>query len=136
MEPGGPVACVVAWLLTSPHPPWGKLLQPGAEGHSTPVLHSRNGQGSMLTLGGIDQSYYTGSLHWVPVTVQEYWQFTVDRWVRGSRGPLWGVGAGGLVCIARKPIPSESESDAARPVALDSHPIGQPHWSHSLPAGC
>lgn len=33
----------------------------------------------MLTLGAIDPSYYTGSLHWVPVTVREYWQFTVDR---------------------------------------------------------
>ncbi|XP_036308597.1 chymosin-like [Pipistrellus kuhlii] len=42
------------------------------------VYMSRNGPGSMLTLGAIDPSYYTGSLHWVPVTVQEYWQFTVD----------------------------------------------------------
>ncbi|XP_028359014.1 chymosin-like [Phyllostomus discolor] len=42
------------------------------------VYMSRNGQGSMLTLGAIDPSYYTGSLHWVPITVQEYWQFTVD----------------------------------------------------------
>ncbi|EPQ03835.1 Chymosin [Myotis brandtii] len=43
------------------------------------VYMSRNGPGSMLTLGAIDPSYYTGSLHWVPITVQEYWQFTVDR---------------------------------------------------------
>ncbi|XP_032949340.1 chymosin-like [Rhinolophus ferrumequinum] len=42
------------------------------------VYMSRNDQGSMLTLGAIDSSYYTGSLHWIPVTVQEYWQFTVD----------------------------------------------------------
>uniref|UniRef100_A0A2K5DCK0 Peptidase A1 domain-containing protein n=1 Tax=Aotus nancymaae TaxID=37293 RepID=A0A2K5DCK0_AOTNA len=42
------------------------------------VYMSRNDQGSMLTLGAIDPSYYTGSLHWIPVTVQEYWQFTVD----------------------------------------------------------
>ncbi|KAK1328915.1 hypothetical protein QTO34_011085 [Cnephaeus nilssonii] len=42
------------------------------------VYMSRNGPGSMLTLGAIDPSYYTGSLHWVPITVQEYWQFTVD----------------------------------------------------------
>ena len=55
-----------------------------------PFLGFRNGQGSMLTLGAIDPSYYTGSLHWVPVTVQKYWQFTVDRWVRGSRGPARG----------------------------------------------
>nr|XP_055197093.1 chymosin-like [Nyctereutes procyonoides] len=42
------------------------------------VYLSRNGQGSMLTLGAIDPTYYTGALHWVPVTVEEYWQFTVD----------------------------------------------------------
>ncbi|KAL6083217.1 hypothetical protein STEG23_010557 [Scotinomys teguina] len=43
------------------------------------VYMSRDDQGSMLTLGAIDQSYFVGSLHWVPVTVQRYWQFTVDR---------------------------------------------------------
>ncbi|XP_051849034.1 chymosin-like [Antechinus flavipes] len=43
------------------------------------VYMSRNGPGSMLTLGAIDSSYYTGSLHWVPITVQGYWQFSVDR---------------------------------------------------------
>ncbi|ELW65241.1 chymosin [Tupaia chinensis] len=42
------------------------------------VYMSRNDQGSMLTLGAIDSSYYTGSLHWVPVTMQDYWQFTMD----------------------------------------------------------
>lgn len=39
----------------------------------------RNSQGSMLTLGAIDTSHYNGSLHWVPITVQQYWQFTVDK---------------------------------------------------------
>ncbi|XP_055474182.1 chymosin-like [Psammomys obesus] len=43
------------------------------------VYMSRDDQGSMLTLGAIDQSYFVGSLYWVPVTVQGYWQFTVDR---------------------------------------------------------
>ena len=60
-----------------------------------PFLGFRNDEGSMLTLGAIDPSYYTGSLHWVPVTMQLYWQFTVDRWVSSSRGPAWltpGVG--------------------------------------------
>uniref|UniRef100_A0A2I3HIQ0 Peptidase A1 domain-containing protein n=1 Tax=Nomascus leucogenys TaxID=61853 RepID=A0A2I3HIQ0_NOMLE len=42
------------------------------------VYMSRNDQGSMLTLGAIDLSYYAGSLHWIPVTVQEYRPFTVD----------------------------------------------------------
>ncbi|XP_001372683.1 chymosin-like [Monodelphis domestica] len=42
------------------------------------VYMSRDSQGSMLILGAIDPSYYTGSLHWVPVTEQGYWQFSVD----------------------------------------------------------
>ena len=57
---------------------------------NVPLPGFRNGQESMLTLGAIDPSYYTGSLHWVPVTVQQYWQFTVDRWARGSRCPAGG----------------------------------------------
>lgn len=70
-------------LPLPPLPPRGAAAPPlqarVSEGHHMPFLGFRNGQGSMLTLGAIDPSYYTGSLHWVPVTVQEYWQFTVDR---------------------------------------------------------
>ncbi|XP_012518830.1 PREDICTED: chymosin-like [Propithecus coquereli] len=42
------------------------------------VYISRNDQGSTLTLGAINPFYYAGSLHWVPVTRQAYWQFTVN----------------------------------------------------------
>ncbi|XP_004689722.1 PREDICTED: chymosin-like [Condylura cristata] len=42
------------------------------------IYLSRSAQGSMLTLGAVDPSYYSGTLHWVPVTVQDYWQFTMD----------------------------------------------------------
>ncbi|XP_062949646.1 pepsin A-5 [Cynocephalus volans] len=34
--------------------------------------------GSVVIFGGIDSSYYTGSLNWVPVSVEGYWQITVD----------------------------------------------------------
>lgn len=68
--------------LGTPHP-WGVCC------HREAFLGSRNDQGSMLTLGAVDQSYFVGPLHWVPVTVQGYWQFTVDRWVsRTVHGPL------------------------------------------------
>lgn len=61
----------------------------GVSGTTEAFLGSRNDQGSMLMLGAIDQSYFVGPLHWVPVTVQGYWQFTVDRWVsRTVHGPL------------------------------------------------
>nr|XP_012607001.1 chymosin-like [Microcebus murinus] len=42
------------------------------------VYVSRKDRGSMLTLGAFDPFYYTDSLHWVPVTRQAYWQFTMD----------------------------------------------------------
>lgn len=67
----------------------GTLPQQGVCCYREAFLGSRNDQGSMLTLGAIDQSYFIGALHWVPVTVQGYWQFTVDRWVSGTLyGPL------------------------------------------------
>ncbi|XP_078542482.1 pepsin A-like [Lissotriton helveticus] len=35
--------------------------------------------GSVVIFGGIDSSYYSGSLTWVPVTAQKYWEITIDR---------------------------------------------------------
>lgn len=32
----------------------------------------------MVIFGDIDSSYYSGSLNWVPVSVEGYWQITVD----------------------------------------------------------
>ncbi|XP_062053824.1 pepsin II-1 [Lepus europaeus] len=43
------------------------------------VYLSSNGEkGSMVMFGGIDSSYYTGSLNWVPVSHEGYWQITMD----------------------------------------------------------
>ncbi|XP_060031730.1 LOW QUALITY PROTEIN: pepsin F-like [Erinaceus europaeus] len=38
-------------------------------------------EGSTVMLGGVDHSYYTGELHWIPVTRttrRQFWQITVD----------------------------------------------------------
>ncbi|KAI5278042.1 pepsin A-like [Manis pentadactyla] len=43
------------------------------------VYLSPNGQsGSVVMFGGIDTSYYTGNLNWVPLSAEGYWQITVD----------------------------------------------------------
>uniref|UniRef100_A0A7M4FSY8 Embryonic pepsinogen-like n=1 Tax=Crocodylus porosus TaxID=8502 RepID=A0A7M4FSY8_CROPO len=34
--------------------------------------------GSMLIFGGIDESYFTGPIHWIPVSYQGYWQISMD----------------------------------------------------------
>jgi len=36
--------------------------------------------GGELILGGADTSKYTGSITYVPVSVEGYWQFKVDRY--------------------------------------------------------
>lgn len=33
----------------------------------------------MLMLGGVDPAYYSGDLHWVPVSKPRYWQLAMDR---------------------------------------------------------
>ncbi|KAG8434900.1 hypothetical protein GDO86_013023 [Hymenochirus boettgeri] len=43
------------------------------------VYLSSNGQsGSYVLFGGVDTSYYSGNLNWVPLSAESYWQITVD----------------------------------------------------------
>lgn len=35
--------------------------------------------GSVVIFGGIDGSYFTGPIHWIPVSDQGYWQISMDR---------------------------------------------------------
>ncbi|KAL4648086.1 pepsin A-like [Arapaima gigas] len=41
-------------------------------------LSSNSQSGSMLTLGGIDSSYYTGQIAWIPLSSESYWQITME----------------------------------------------------------
>lgn len=43
------------------------------------TFHRDDESGSVVQFGGIDSSYYTGTLNWVPVSYEGYWQITVDR---------------------------------------------------------
>ncbi|XP_006266266.2 embryonic pepsinogen-like [Alligator mississippiensis] len=42
------------------------------------VYLSRNQTGSVIILGGIDESYCTGPIQWIPVSYQSYWQISID----------------------------------------------------------
>ncbi|XP_078514919.1 pepsin A-like isoform X2 [Lissotriton helveticus] len=43
------------------------------------VYLSKDGDsGSVMIFGGIDLSYYSGELNWVPVSKQRYWQISID----------------------------------------------------------
>ncbi|XP_003798803.1 pepsin A [Otolemur garnettii] len=41
-------------------------------------LSSNDQSGSVVMFGGIDSSYYTGELNWIPLSSEGYWQITVD----------------------------------------------------------
>ncbi|XP_060786817.1 pepsin A-like [Neoarius graeffei] len=41
-------------------------------------LSSNEQEGSMLFLGEIDSSYYTGSIYWIPLSSETYYQITMD----------------------------------------------------------
>nr|DBA15482.1 TPA: hypothetical protein GDO54_004685 [Pyxicephalus adspersus] len=41
-------------------------------------LSSQGQSGSFVLFGGVDTSYYSGSLNWVPLTAETYWQITLD----------------------------------------------------------
>nr|XP_005911511.1 PREDICTED: pepsin F-like [Bos mutus] len=42
-------------------------------------LSSWRENGSVLMFGGVDHSYHTGKLNWVPVSRTHYWQITIGR---------------------------------------------------------
>uniref|UniRef100_A0A7M4E5H2 Embryonic pepsinogen-like n=1 Tax=Crocodylus porosus TaxID=8502 RepID=A0A7M4E5H2_CROPO len=46
--------------------------------HLFSVYLSQQQTGSMVTFGGIDESYFTGPINWIPVSYQGYWQITMD----------------------------------------------------------
>ncbi|XP_004437499.1 PREDICTED: pregnancy-associated glycoprotein-like [Ceratotherium simum simum] len=41
-------------------------------------LSSKGQEGSVVMFGGVDPSYYTGELRWVPVSKCTYWQISMD----------------------------------------------------------
>ncbi|XP_056393561.1 pepsin A-like [Hyla sarda] len=42
------------------------------------VYLSSSNNNSVVVFGGIDDSLYTGNLHWVPVTHERFWQITIE----------------------------------------------------------
>ncbi|XP_009947495.1 PREDICTED: embryonic pepsinogen-like [Leptosomus discolor] len=49
------------------------------------VYLSRETTGSVVIFGGIDESYFTGSINWVSVSYQGYWQISMDSIIVNSQ---------------------------------------------------
>lgn len=45
----------------------------------SPCRNPESSQGGELLFGGFDSSHFTGTLNWVPVTQQGYWQIQLDK---------------------------------------------------------
>ena len=55
-------------------------------------------------LGGLDDRYYTGGIHYVPVTRKAYWQFDLDA-VSGGGGELTATASPSLTLTLSSPKP-------------------------------
>lgn len=55
-----------------------QLFSPHNEPFPTAPLRKEE-EGSMVMFGGVNHSYYSGDLNWVPVSRPLYWQLTMDR---------------------------------------------------------
>ncbi|NXF41382.1 PEPA protein, partial [Nyctibius bracteatus] len=53
------------------------------------VYLSGNGQsGSFVLFGGIDSSYTTNGINWIPLSAETYWQITMDRYMNIGGQPV------------------------------------------------
>ncbi|KFV16812.1 Embryonic pepsinogen, partial [Tauraco erythrolophus] len=49
------------------------------------VYLSRDMTGSVVIFGGIDESYFTGSINWISISYQGYWQISMDSIIVNSQ---------------------------------------------------
>ncbi|KFO10939.1 Embryonic pepsinogen, partial [Balearica regulorum gibbericeps] len=65
------------------------------------VYLSREMTGSVVIFGGIDESYFTGSINWISVSYQGYWQISMDSIIVNSQeiACSGGRGVGGCQAI-------------------------------------
>jgi pepsin A len=47
--------------------------------HVSSLCFSHSQEGSVVVFGGIEASYYTGQIAWIPLTSATYWQIKMDR---------------------------------------------------------
>merc|ERR1711907_2567 len=66
-------------------PTWYDLLAAqGMENKFAFYLGTGNGDNSEMVLGGVDTALYTGDIHYVPLTEDAYWMFTMDSFAIGN----------------------------------------------------
>eukprot|EP00908_Phaeocystis_cordata_P013015 Transcript_24055.p1 GENE.Transcript_24055~~Transcript_24055.p1 ORF type:complete len:519 (+),score=136.39 Transcript_24055:135-1559(+) len=56
-----------------------------AKGAASSNKEGMKTSGGLLTLGGYDENYFEGKIHWVPITKPWYWQIAVDSLTVGTK---------------------------------------------------
>jgi len=95
--------------------------------------------GGVMVLGGIDEHYYEGELHYVPVTRKAYWQFDLGGIYVGAEGSQSTVASGtsAIADTGTSMIVGPKEAVTALVTALglssDAVASGQSTGSYSVP---
>lgn len=81
------------------------------------------GAGSELIFGGYDHSHFSGSLNWVPVTKQGYWQIALDTIQVGGTVMFCSEGCQAIVDTGTSLIVGPSEEIKQLQKAIGAEPI-------------
>ncbi|XP_008052119.1 cathepsin E isoform X1 [Carlito syrichta] len=81
------------------------------------------GAGSELILGGYDHSHFSGSLNWVPVTKQGYWQIALDNIQVGGTVAFCSEGCQAIVDTGTSLITGPSDKIKQLQKAIGAVPV-------------
>ncbi|XP_056217583.1 embryonic pepsinogen-like [Falco biarmicus] len=91
------------------------------------IYLSRETTGSVVIFGGIDESYFTGSINWISVSYQGYWQISMDSIIVNSQEVACGGGCQAIVDTGTSLVagPPSSISNIQRAVGARQDTYGE-----------
>ncbi|XP_027672332.2 LOW QUALITY PROTEIN: embryonic pepsinogen-like [Falco cherrug] len=91
------------------------------------IYLSRETTGSVVIFGGIDESYFTGSINWISVSYQGYWQISMDSIIVNSQEVACGGGCQAIVDTGTSLVagPTSSISNIQRAVGARQDTYGE-----------
>ncbi|XP_071434749.1 embryonic pepsinogen-like [Pithys albifrons albifrons] len=101
------------------------------------VYLSREETGSVVIFGGIDESYFTGSISWISVSYQGYWQITMDSIIVNSQEVACHGGCQAIIDTGTSLVagPPSGISNIQRAVGARQDVYGEHHVNcSSIPA--
>eukprot|EP01079_Euglenida_sp_SAG-EU17-18_P007092 gene7092-1267_t len=111
------------------------LIKPAMFGFWLSKSGTSVGSGGELTLGGYDNSHFTGQINWVPLSSESYWEVKLDGFKVGGQdfdiGTDKAVMDTGTSLLA---LPSKAASEINKKLGCFSIPIvGECIWTKACP---